>query len=279
MDTSQRSPPASATDGKKRFKPKQLERKRLVDRLAQRRTRKQLKDHVADLENRVGMLARGEHEALIRHITRENDKLRASLNRYKCKMEAVLLCTKECLDEEEDDISNPDPQMVHSQPSASRNQSPWPTADSPSQHHSASAFPIVTVSQTWKSSIVFQAASLVLPGAKGSGSVPFTRREWLECIAMWKIAYSRGQESSFLLRHFDLDKNPISLTTGTFLTMTPIVWEPVELTSCGIQNNSTGLPWCLTSISMFSTASSREKTYPSCRIGGRRPKILSTSVP
>ncbi|KIX09047.1 uncharacterized protein Z518_00125 [Rhinocladiella mackenziei CBS 650.93] len=84
---------------KKKMNERQLERKRVMDRLGQRRARQQVKRNVAQLEDRLAAVLRGDHNSLVRQLVQENAALWATVERYELKLESILLSTEECLEE------------------------------------------------------------------------------------------------------------------------------------------------------------------------------------
>ena len=77
------------TEWKDRFTDRQLERKRLVDRVGQRRTRDQLKKTVADLTERVELLSQAHSDTIIERLLAENDQLRERFNECNAKIAAI----------------------------------------------------------------------------------------------------------------------------------------------------------------------------------------------
>ncbi|KAH6967584.1 hypothetical protein BKA56DRAFT_169300 [Ilyonectria sp. MPI-CAGE-AT-0026] len=215
---------SSATSWKNRFSDKQLERKRLSDRLNQRRTRKQTKEYVAELEKRLDLLTRGEQPTLLSQLIEENRMLRASLTRCQTKMGTVLSCTKEYLEEEDelDDGRLDAGASWQHETSHIRSRHPYSVADTTGRTTSSSLSSFQP-SETSRCqviepvsipvSIIFQAARLVLPTALGAAATPFTKSEWLQSIMMWKMVQPPDQDYSFLVSHFNMEKGQICLST------------------------------------------------------------------
>lgn len=215
---------------KRRFNPSQLERKRLSDRLNQRRTRKQTKEYVAELEKRIQILTRGTHETLIDQLIKENNVLRASLSGHRANTEAVTSRAKERLEGGE---SCPSDELFPSQNVQHGHSRFDQTLDQFGQSvvkvDEATGFGCISPSpclglqsvdqtlhgsSTSTTSIVFQAASLVLPSCFGQTALPLTQRQWIQCILMWKTVNSHASNCYFLHSHFNLETGPTSLTIG-----------------------------------------------------------------
>ncbi|KAF5011153.1 hypothetical protein FDECE_2717 [Fusarium decemcellulare] len=179
---------------------------------------------------------RGEHTTLINHLIQENNDLRASLNRYQAQKEEAALHEREYLEDQE---SCPNDELVpprnaqygqfrfdqaSSQPHHSMGESKQATGFdliSPSPFHFLQSFnQTLHHSSAFTMSIIFQAASLVLPSVFDQTVLPLTRKEWIQSILMWKIVNSHASNCYFLLSHFNLEREPTCLSIGTNLSGT-----------------------------------------------------------
>ncbi|KIX06655.1 uncharacterized protein Z518_04631 [Rhinocladiella mackenziei CBS 650.93] len=84
---------------KQRFTHQQLERKRYMDRIGQRRTRMHLKRTVTALEERLSLLLEQQPDILIQQLMAENEMLQASLSNMESRMGMILQCSRESLEE------------------------------------------------------------------------------------------------------------------------------------------------------------------------------------
>ncbi|KAJ5350810.1 hypothetical protein N7541_008537 [Penicillium brevicompactum] len=80
---------------KAKFSDKQLERKRQLDRINQRRTRQQSKQSTALLKDKVDLLMQGDHKTLLERMMAENEAMRAKLNVFQAKFEHVHQISRE----------------------------------------------------------------------------------------------------------------------------------------------------------------------------------------
>ncbi|KAJ9144527.1 hypothetical protein NKR23_g5885 [Pleurostoma richardsiae] len=218
---SQTSGPGSSSSWKKRLTPKQLEKKRQSDRLSQRRTRGQARRTMAELEERLRLLASGEHETLINRLLAENEMLRSKLNHYQSKMEAMYLCSKECLDESDNEESSAMGSGSWNVSSTQRLQDlpggraevpgtsgPDAAADNEGQRNPMIA-PTVTIGRP---SMISEAAALARRSQSADKAANLEVNELLQSMIAWKMTHSSRTSFAFLIEQFELEKPPISLT-------------------------------------------------------------------
>ncbi|RFU25240.1 hypothetical protein B7463_g11104, partial [Scytalidium lignicola] len=91
---------------KSRFNQKQLERKRLADRISQRRARRQSREAAAELEQSLSLLQDGDLKGLLQRTIAENNALRAKLNKFQTKLESIHLTVKDYLEDDSDSIDS-----------------------------------------------------------------------------------------------------------------------------------------------------------------------------
>lgn len=230
MDRNERS---SMSSWKRRFNPTQLERKRRSDRLNQRLTRKQTKEYIAELEKRIQILIHGEHETLINQLIKENNDLRASLSRQQTKTEETISRARECLEGGELYSSEePFPCQDAQHGQSVFDQTLSQLGQTVDEANEAITFDFIRpspclvlqsvdqalpCSSSFTTSIVFEAASLVLPSSFGQRALPLTQTQWVQSILMWKIVNSHASNCYFLLSHFNLQREPTCLTVGKFV--------------------------------------------------------------
>lgn len=84
---------SSEADGKPTWKSKftdeQLERKRQVDRITQRRTRQKSKQVVAQLQEKKNMLSSGDHKGLLERMMAENEDLTSKLKDFQARLDQI----------------------------------------------------------------------------------------------------------------------------------------------------------------------------------------------
>ncbi|KAH8430910.1 uncharacterized protein LDX57_008574 [Aspergillus melleus] len=99
----------SGADGKptwkSKFTDKQLERKRQVDRISQRRTRQNSKQVAAQLQEKMNLLSSGDHKGLLEQMLAENEGLTSKLNLFQNRLDQIHRLSNECLEVE--DVPNP----------------------------------------------------------------------------------------------------------------------------------------------------------------------------
>lgn len=205
---------------KDRFSQKQLERKRLGDRLGQRRIRRHTKRAVVELEEKLNLLLERQDNLLIDKLMKENTALRASLDNYQAKMKSILLCSQQCLEEDEEDY----PDVLEScqgrsgQPrSVAPSETPPKDIDS-SEHRPGHCRNGFFISDSWlpahnQVSIIFQIANFFTKNS--TSKAPLSAAKLVDSIIAWKLIENHGLGFNFLIRHFDLDKEPICLSLGT----------------------------------------------------------------
>lgn len=77
------------------------ERKRELDRIAQRATRERTKNRIADLEQRIASLESGDKNSEISQLTRVIDDLRRENAKFRNQLSKMKLAINEVLGEEE----------------------------------------------------------------------------------------------------------------------------------------------------------------------------------
>jgi len=204
---------------KDRFSEKQLEKKRLSDKINQRRSRQQSKRNIAELECRLRMLREGEKAALINRIQQENALLRSKIWRYRSKIENIFSQAKECLQRDEkawDDFNitfgiQPTRETVHSQ-EISAGTSEEPTLYDVGGQVEAQQNCLRYLMKT-RTSIFVELARLI--DCAHVNNMQIAPNEILESIMMWKTSFgSLDHEFSVLLTYLGLDEEPFNLTTG-----------------------------------------------------------------
>ena len=93
------SEPSEASSWKQNITGRQLERKRLADKMNQRRARRESKRAKADLEEKLQLIAEGRHTELNRRLMDENKALRGALQQLRAKVESTFLHMKDCVDD------------------------------------------------------------------------------------------------------------------------------------------------------------------------------------
>ncbi|KIX08848.1 uncharacterized protein Z518_03505 [Rhinocladiella mackenziei CBS 650.93] len=210
MPSAQQSEPSNGCNWKAKFTKKQLERKRLVDRVGQKRTRQLLKRSVAQLEEKVHLLVQGEHNTLLRNLIEENAAFRAALDRYETRMETILLCSKECLEMSQtgDKENGPKPTIPNL---------PLPVGNSISSLPGTSPTDqvcdrlLADGSLPFFTSVMFR--DMLAPLKDVSTSPLFPVDYIVEQVNTWKLVNKHGLGFDFLIKNLALDREPMYLTT------------------------------------------------------------------
>ncbi|KAJ5638397.1 hypothetical protein N7490_008276 [Penicillium lividum] len=202
---------------KDRFNEKQLERKRLSDKISQRRARQQSKRSKADLEQRLRLLLDGETGRLINCVQQENALLRMKILRYRSQMERMFIQGKECLLQDDSSWNELNTSII-TQPSVQPEldmHNPPPLVDSPSDSGYSSDHP---AERRCKANIFKNESSLFveLAGFIGRTNIthsPLEVNEILESIMMWKAKFGLvPNEFIVVLTSLNLNQEPFYLT-------------------------------------------------------------------
>lgn len=188
-----------STSWKDRYTEKQLEKKRLADRLSQQKLRRESKRAVAELEQRLQLSIRGENAALIRQLLDENARLHSAISHYRSRLEDIMAWSQDCLNY---DTSSKDTSKH--------------TAVASSHHdrlnddnQACQEVPVIT-SQRLPSisphlSIYVKAIALTSePGAIVNNGV--TMEALLELVTAWKLSNNDGFGSEFMFELFALNQ-------------------------------------------------------------------------
>ncbi|RTE68470.1 hypothetical protein BHE90_017150 [Fusarium euwallaceae] len=240
---------SSKTNWKRRFTTEQLERKRLSDRLNQRRSRRESKDYIAELEKKLQSLTYGNYETLVNDLMRENDILKASLRQCRARMHKILRhATNECLNESNTGHAggetsgqhmrslpgSPVSLMTHGEKASVEGLFPEAPCsfDFNSNVHGSSPKP-----DTPTVSIIFEAARLMLPPSLRPQLSPLTREEWMQSLLSWEMFRPNNPDYSFLISHFDLEKEPACLSTETIENIIQMPNYDGHILDCLLQEN------------------------------------------
>jgi hypothetical protein len=213
----------SGPDWKVRFSEKQLERKRLSDKISQRRLRQQSKRIGAELECRLQLLTDGQTATLINQMQQENALLRAKIWRYRFQMESIFLKGKDCMLQDDASWSDINAAILTQPP---------PQQDLHQREETSCTTPQIEA-ETWWSHLVEQrcltriikraAPSLFrelgsLLGCTSGTHSQLATNEILESIMMWKAKFGPESSDEFavLLASQGLGAEPYNLTLGRF---------------------------------------------------------------
>jgi len=203
--------PKHSNEWKDRFTEKQLERKRQVDRVGQRRTREQLKRTVTDLAKRVELLSQAHGNVIIERLLAENDQLKERLNDCRNKISSIQQLSQECFDDG-DDL-----QQVPASPKR------YPREDDATAKATKSleaSLNSLSKDLPFFSAILFCRTSRS-EAASSPGSVVFTDSELLDLIMSWKLSAQHSLGFDFLLGCLGLDREPLLLTSSMLLLQLP----------------------------------------------------------
>lgn len=205
----------SGSHWKDRFSEKQLEKKRLSDKINQRRTRQQSKRTIAELECRLRLLLEGEKATLINQIQRDNARLRVKIWRYRCQMENMFNKGKDCL-QQDDGAWGEFNIAITTQPTRQDMDDQDLSMDRSANHDVDSPLSAeqrcVQYLMKMDSSLFVELAKLI--GRADVVDAQFATNEILESIMVWKSSFeSPENEFTAVLTHFALDQEPFNLIT------------------------------------------------------------------
>ncbi|KEF54131.1 uncharacterized protein A1O9_09926 [Exophiala aquamarina CBS 119918] len=193
----------STGEWKDRFTERQLERKRHVDRVGQRRTRNQLKKTVADLTDMVELLTQAQGNVIIDRLMKENDELRSKLNDYKTKMFSIQQLSSDCMDEAE-----AADKLASAKSSRSYKDEATIAITLKALEDYLNAFshklPFIT-------NMIFYRIGRLESSTLESDAL--SARELIDSIMSWKLTTQHGIGFEFLLSSLGLDREPLMLTT------------------------------------------------------------------
>jgi hypothetical protein len=193
-----------SSEWKNRFTQSQLERKRHVDRLGQRRTRDQLKKTVADLTERVELLTRAQGSVIIERLMSENEELREQVSECKSKISTIHQMSRDYLDEAENT------QAAQTNPEDKTKDRMAIVKATKSLEDSLK---ISSRGLPFLSAILFCRPSRSVPSSPGSEAA-FSGNELLDMIMSWKLSTQHGLGFDFLLHSLGLDREPLLLTSS-----------------------------------------------------------------
>ncbi|KIW99580.1 uncharacterized protein Z518_11319 [Rhinocladiella mackenziei CBS 650.93] len=207
---------------KTKFTPQQLDRKRLVDRVGQRRNRELVKRKVTVLEERLRQAVRGDHNVLFQNLVEENSNLRSTLDKFETKMETILLFTQECLGMANTASTSANnrrtcssPHDAPSEPAAEVEQVATPPSSDEDTNDRAYDRIAYDNSLPFLSSTMFQGTSLHHRENIPVPALEVSPEQIVEQVSNWKLLNQHGLGFDFLIRSCALDKEPVFLTTAS----------------------------------------------------------------
>ena len=228
----------SGADWKGRFSDKQLERKRLSDKISQRRLRQQSKRSVAELECHLRLLADGDTATLINQMQQQNALLRTKIWRYRYQMESFFLKGKECLLEDDSSWSDINVAILTHPPSQQ--------SQNLLQSEGASHATLQMNHEMWLNQLAEQKCLKMLIekapslfrelgsflGCTSSSQSNLATNEILESIMMWKAKFTLESNDEFavLLASQGLGAEPYNLTLGRSTDKFDTLSLPCKLT-------------------------------------------------
>ncbi|KIX05629.1 uncharacterized protein Z518_03601 [Rhinocladiella mackenziei CBS 650.93] len=204
--------PRQGSDWRSKFTTKQLQRKRLVDRFGQKRTREHNKRNMAKLEERIQLLLQGEHSTLFRNVMQENAALWATLDHYENKMGTILLCSADCLG-----LTNIPLQASNTEHagSAAKGGEHSQSQSLPAQPD-PTAVDVVCTRLAQDKALPFLSLAVFhgLPGRQQIQNYLLEQStdDIIEHVNSWKIVANHGLGFNFLVDQFGLDKAPMNLS-------------------------------------------------------------------
>ena len=189
-----------SSEWKSRYTEKQLEKKRRADRLNQQRLRRESKNAVGQLEERLQLSLRGDHAELIRRLLDENAKLRSTVENYRSCLREVMVLSRDCL--EYDDVKDPEVST---------------SCNLPARNHQIEQRISVSIEKAdlpipSHMSVYFQVGSILkIPSPTEATSI--SMEKILEAVTAWKLSSNHGLGSQFLVDLFALNNYSDSYCT------------------------------------------------------------------
>ena len=213
--------PAARSSWRDRFSQEQLEKKRVVDRLGQRKARRQSKQTVAALEERVRQLLAGEQNNLVQTLMDENAALRAELSRYKGMLEAIVMMGREGL---AGDVGG----LAGGNLRSSKDLVPTPVTipfKPPTDPAGACDKPVEAASLSNLGLSIFYQVACVTKKRDGQRSLKFQTNDLFQSIMTWKMIKGHCNSGcEFLIDHFNLNKYPRGISTGRYILQNLSPW-------------------------------------------------------
>lgn len=205
----------SAPDWKDRFSEKQLERKRIGDKISQRRARQQSKRIVDGLEHRLRLLKTGQTATLINQIQQENACIRTKIWRYRYQMESIFVKGKECMLQDDPTWGNLSTTLLTRPPTQSPQETDaatWltPLGDSAAELNDSPRY-TCRAKLMKNGPSVFRELGFLL-GCTSGTHTPLATNEILESVMMWRAKFStESNEFAVLLSSHGLGQEPYDL--------------------------------------------------------------------
>lgn len=225
---------SSNVNWKSKLNQKQLEKKRLTDRINQRRAREQTRRTLCELEDRIKLLSDGNYDALEKQLVTENARLRHSLDQYHSRVRDMVSWKfpQFDADEEEDEIhqSTSRPHIQQSPSTRCPDRDPASASALNDPHLDLVDFmgrtaqkPRLFLTHYIPSppqipmSILFQTAPLLKRAPSTSAVEELLSVDLIESVMVWKLNNNYRYGFEFLFQHLGLDKEPHSLSLGKCL--------------------------------------------------------------
>ncbi|OAL47380.1 hypothetical protein IQ07DRAFT_114766 [Pyrenochaeta sp. DS3sAY3a] len=202
----------AGSDWKHRFNKKQLERKRLSDKISQRRTRQQSKRTIAELECRLRLARDGHVATLINRMQQENALLRTKIWRYRFQMETMFIQSKECLLHDDDSWSDLNAPILIPKPPNLNDTIHPPEPLIPSTPDAQVERKCLARLFKIQPSLFVELAGLM--GSTNDVDGQVAANNLLESIMMWKAKFAFVKnEFAVLIASLNLDQEPFYLTS------------------------------------------------------------------
>jgi hypothetical protein len=204
-----------AGEWKDRFTPRQLERKRIIDRVGQRRTREQLKKTVAELTARVELLTQGQDNIIIDRLISQNEELNAKYIDLKARLTSIQqLSHYPPGGEGQSNGESPPPE-----PSVQSISGPAVRKRATTTAKNATALALsqrkVDVTKLpFFNSVSLHQSPRAETGTPGRDTDAIPSEELVDIIMSWKINALHGLSFDFLIACTGVDRIPDGPTTG-----------------------------------------------------------------
>ncbi|KAF5010401.1 hypothetical protein FDECE_3453 [Fusarium decemcellulare] len=203
---------------KDKFTQQQLTKKRINDKINQRRLRKQCKEETAELERRLALLEADTKGTLINCLLDDNAALRAKIHKYQTGFRDILATGKDCLDADEathEGINDPclqEPAKSDSTDGFSPQES---TSGEPSKNNTTTILGRLETSEsrftTTRFSVYFQLSHILGVPEEQCSNIP--TNSLLESIMAWRTTKSSSKDGlELLVSHFSRDSDTLNLT-------------------------------------------------------------------
>lgn len=197
--------------------PRTADRGQPLAKRARREGKEQLRGRISELETAWEELLENENDSLLNRLVKENLGLEQVLQQYQTKMESIILCSKECLENMRNVRMDNKIRISQSSSSVEKNEgrcrNPRANADeaTPPLGNSLDVWSI-----TFTSSIAYQAACIAGKGLFNEDE-SLCPNQLCESIMAWKLRSGQPWDFSLLLSYFRWNELASILRKGTLV--------------------------------------------------------------